>query len=262
MNRLVEAATGVAARLAGRQVAEGFDFVIEREHTRIDSLRTPLRVVLLTDLHYGPYVRRASVGRWVDAARAERPDLLLIGGDLVDRFAGEVTGLLAELGRLRAPLGTYAVWGNHDHARYGAVASFGADLARAGVEVLTNRGAPLRDDLFLAGMDDLRRGEPRLADALRGRPDGSACLLLSHNPDVLPEVPAEVDLTLCGHTHGGQVRLPGVGAVFTSSHYRRRFLAGWVRGPALGYVSRGLGVSMLPVRLDCPAELTVLDLTP
>ena len=79
---------------------------------------------------------------------------------------------------------------------------------------------------------------------------------------MLPEVPTDVGLTLSGHTHGGQVVLPGLGALQTSSRYGDRFLAGWVQGPARGYVSRGLGVTSIPVRINCPAELTILDLMP
>ncbi len=120
----------------------------------------------------------------------------------------------------------------------------------------------MRDDLYVAGLDDFRNGRPDLEATLGGRPDAGATVLLSHNPDVLPEVPIEIPLTLSGHTHGGQVVLPGVGALQTSSRYGDRFLAGWVEGPARGYVSRGLGVTSVPVRINCPAELTVLDLTP
>lgn len=105
-------------------------------------------------------------------------------------------------------------------------------------------------------------GRPDLRAALRERPAGSACPLASHNPDALPLVPIGVDLTLSGHTHGGQVVLPWIGAPFSSSRYGNRFLAGWVEGPARGYVSHGLGFSALPLRLDSPAELTLVELRP
>ena len=100
--------------------------------------------------------------------------------------------------------------------------------------------------------------------ALRDRPLEAACLLLAHNPDSLPHVPLSVDLALCGHTHGGQIRLPGWGPVFTSSEHGQRFASGWVEEPgvALGYVSRGLGTVILPARLNCAAELAVFDLVP
>jgi predicted MPP superfamily phosphohydrolase len=87
-------------------------------------------------------------------------------------------------------------------------------------------------------------------------------VLLSHNPDLLPRVPERVGLTLSGHTHGGQVVLPLLGAPHSGSSFRGRFLSGVVRGPALGYVSRGLGATTLPLRVWCPPELAILELTP
>lgn len=242
--------------------AHRFDVVLER--APLAGLRTPLRVAWLTDLHHGPFVRTASVRAWVDAALEAAPDLVLLGGDLVDQQTGTDPdeGLVAELARLAVPLGVLAVWGNHDRARFHAIDRFGHALRAVGVEVLVNRGASVRDDLHVAGLDDFRTGRPDLDAALRDRPTAGATLLLSHNPDVLPQVPLDVGLTLAGHTHGGQVVLPGVGALYTSSEYGDRFLAGWVEGPARGYVSRGLGMSNLPVRINCPAELTLLDLTP
>jgi len=250
------------AAVAGAGVAGAYRFQVVRQQLPVRGLRRPLRLALLADLHYGQYIRAGSVARWVDATLAERPDLIVLDGDLVDEDLSEDTrALLAELGRLRAPLGTFAVWGNHDHRSVRDLPAFAAALATAGVRVLVNGGARVRDDLYLAGIDDYRTGRPDLAAALAGR-DGMPCVLLSHNPDVLPEVPEDVSLTLSGHTHGGQVCLPFVGPLITSSAYGRRFAQGWVHGPARGYVTRGLGVTLIPVRVACPAELTVMDLTP
>jgi len=193
----------------------------------------------------------------------------VIGGLLVDTDGIPIAqnldadaDLVAELARLHAPLGVLAVWGNHDRSRFRRMDAFAAALEGAGIRVLVNEGVAVRADLHVAGLDDFRVGRPDLEATLAGRPATGTTLLLSHNPDVLPTVPLDVGLTLSGHTHGGQVVLPGVGALYTSSQYGDRFLAGWVEGPARGYVSRGLGVSSLPVRVNCPAELTVLDLAP
>lgn len=228
------------------------------------GLEAPLRVAWLCDLHHGPWINAATVAAWIDAAHLAEPDLILLGGDLVDHRSGRewIENLVAELGRLRAPLGVYAVWGNHDHARFGSVERFELELRTVGIRVMENRGYQVRHDLWLMGVDDVSMGSPDLCAALHGRPADAACLLASHNPDLLPQVPVSVGLTLCGHTHGGQVVLPWVGPLFTSSRYGRRFLAGWVHGPARGYVSRGLGVGYLPLRWNCPAELTILHLRP
>ena len=264
---LIGAAAVAATAAIGSSAAQvvgtyRFDVVLER--ATLAGLRAPLRIAWLTDLHHGQFVRTVSVRSWVDAALASESDLVLLGGDLVDQQPGSDPDdtLVAELARLRAPLGVWAVWGNHDRGRFRAMDPFAETLRRAGIEVLVNRGVAVRDDLHLAGIDDYRTGHPDLGSALSARPAAAATVLLSHNPDVLPEVPVDVGLTLAGHTHGGQVVLPGVGALYTSSRYGDRFLAGWVEGPARGYVSRGLGVSNLPVRVNCPAELTLLDLAP
>ncbi len=261
---LVAIAAGVGAGLlAARMVANTYRFTVERIRSGLPGLETDVRVVLLFDLHYGPYIRRGSIAAWVEAALAERPDLLIVGGDLVDGWAGEdVQPLVHELGRLRAPLGTFAMWGNHDYIRFGDPSGFARRLERVGITVLENRGTLVRQDLFLAGLDDVGEGEPDLAAALAGRPAGTACLLVAHNPEALSYVPPEVGLTLSGHTHGGQINVPGIGPLIKASHYTQRLLRGWSRQPALGYVSRGLGVSLLPLRLNCPPELTVLELTP
>ena len=258
----VAAAAAVGSSVA--QVAGTYPFDVVHERAELAGLRTPLRAAWLTDLHHGEFVRTASVRAWVDATLREAPDLVLLGGDLVDQTPGAdaEAELFAELARLRAPLGVLAVPGNHDHGRFRGSRPFVAYLQGAGIEVLVNRGVAVRDDLHVAGLDDLRNGRPDLGAALQDRPTTGATLFLSHNPDVLPDVPTEIGLTLSGHTHGGQVVLPGVGALQTSSRYGDRFLAGWVEGPARGYVSRGLGVTTLPVRINCPAELTILDLVP
>jgi uncharacterized protein len=264
---LTHAAVVAAAAAAGSSTAQAvgtYAFDVVRERAPLPGLRTALRVAWLTDLHHGEFVRTASVRAWVDAALREAPDLILLGGDLVDQTPGAdaAAELFGELARLRAPLGVLSVAGNHDHGRFRGSGRFVALLRDAGIDVLLNRGVSVRDDLYVTGIDDLRNGRPDLAAALRERPTAGATLLASHNPDVLPAVPTEIGLTLSGHTHGGQVVLPGVGALYTSSRHGDRFLAGWVEGPARGYVSRGLGVTSLPVRINCPAELTILDLVP
>ena len=249
--------------LAARAVQNAYRFEITRHRRRLPKLKQLLRVVHLSDLHTGPFIGYDAVREWVDAANAQAPDLIVVTGDFVDQWFGrDLEGLAQVLLELRAPLGVWGVWGNHDHARFADLGRLESTLNRAGIHILNNRGVRLRDDLFLAGVDDLQRGAPNVTDALRSRPQDAACLLLAHNPDFIPHVPQEVALTLCGHTHGGQIRLPGVGAVFTSSEHGQRFASDWVDEPMLGYVSRGLGTVIFPARLGCPAELAVFDLLP
>lgn len=243
-------------------------FVVSREERRIPGITRPLRLVFLTDLHLGPYLGERELQRWVDATLRLEPDAVLLGGDLVDRnYRGDLAELAAHLPRLSAPLGVYAVLGNHDHARFPRLTPMLELLETSGVELLVNSAVRVRDDLVLTGLDDFRVGRPDMAAALASAAHlrgggGGAVTLLSHNPDVIPELPGGVDLVLSGHTHGGQVRLPFLGPVITSSAYGRRYASGWVDDPMPAYVSRGLGVTSLPFRYDCPAELTHLTLLP
>lgn len=259
-------ATVAAAALGTSGVRQAHEPVIERIRARVPGLAEPLRVAFVSDLHYGPYTRGPRVALWVDAVLDTEPDLVLLGGDLVDRLAPRaLTPLIDELARLAAgPArhGTYTVLGNHEYRRLLDPRAFLRDLDAVGVTPLVNAGLPLAGGLYLAGLDDHRYGDPDVRAALADRAQGAPTLLLSHNPDQLPLIPIDVHLTLCGHTHGGQIRLPGIGPVVTSSEYGRRFASGWVDGPARGYVSRGLGVGYVPVRWDCPPELTLLELVP
>ena len=195
---------------------------------------------------------------------AQSPDLIVITGDFVDQFQrGSLEPLGSALAQLRAPLGVWGVWGNHDLERYPRGGELAKSLQQAGVQLLDNQSVRLRGDLVLAGVDDWKQGQPDLGAALANVDSTSASLLLNHNPDLLPDVPnGAVSLALCGHTHGGQVRFPLVGAPMTASVYGDRFLEGWVDAPVAAYVSRGLGVSVLPFRLLCPPELAIFDLQP
>lgn len=270
---------GMAA-LGGAAVAQGYGLGVTRHQLALRGLRQPLSVAFLTDLHYGAYIGPGSVRKWVEATQALRPDLILLGGDQLDsRMDTTPAPLLAELGQLRAPLGVYAVWGNHDYGSFGqyqgrqygpARADWHAkrdELERAfgaaGITMLRNRGVALRDDLYLGGTDDLWRGDLDIRATLAGAGNRTK-LLLSHNPDILPQLPPGIAFSLCGHTHGGQVRLPLLGAPVVPSDYGQKYAMGWVSdahgNPA--YVSRGLGMSGLPIRNLCPPEIAFFQLGP
>ena len=242
------------------------------------GLTAPLRAALLTDLHYGPLIGLRQVRGWIDRALSLQADVILLLGDFVDLDLSRQMprAFLGELGRLQAPLGVWGVWGNHDYASFGRVGPapsapdwprirdrFAAELSTRGVQILREDGVLLRPDVFLGGVDDLYFGQPDAALALRHAPAGAARLLMSHNPDYLADAPPNVDLMLSGHTHGGQVRLPLVGALVVPSRYGQRFAQGWITsGDMRGFVSRGLGLTTLPFRNLCPSEIVLLDLHP
>jgi predicted MPP superfamily phosphohydrolase len=215
-----------------------------------------LRIAFLTDIHHSLMVPADDVTHAVNLAMAQRPDLIVLGGDYVtfgDRdYVGPVAELLAPL---RAPHGVFAILGNHDDDR-----DMPAALMKRHIAVLRDartrleiRGEPLE----LAGLRFWTRGASDLARVLRKATD--TVLLLAHDPRRLTQA-AELNVpaVLSGHTHGGQVVLPGVGAVA-----RRRFqvLAGLgARDNTTIFVSRGIGTVYVPVRINCPPEVAMVTL--
>ena len=224
-----------------------------------------LRVLLLTDVHAGPFLRPRAVEEAVGKLRALAPDLVLHGGDLATSRLDDVDACLAALAPLRGSLGTFAVLGNHDHYVDDPRALV-RKLERHGMEVLENRAVVLERGgarLVLAGIDDLIMGRPDLEAALATagpRGEGAPRILLSHNPDVFFEAAARgIALVLSGHTHGGQVRLPGLPVLVRQSRYRLD--EGRYRARAAEVVvSRGFGATGLPLRVLCPPEAVLLHL--
>jgi predicted MPP superfamily phosphohydrolase len=229
--------------------------------------RGSVRIAILTDLHVGsPFNGIAKLREVVDRTNAVRPDLVCILGDLV--IQGVIGGhfvapeeIAAELRRLRATAGIFAVLGNHDawlnHDRVSDA------LERNGIRVMEEKAVRLvtpAGPLWLAGISDLWTGRHDIADALADvEDDGAPVILLTHNPDVFPLVPDRVALTLAGHTHGGQVRLPLLGRPVVPSRFGQRFAAGHVvEGGRHLFVATGLGTSILPVRFRVPPAVTVL----
>ena len=232
-----------------------------------------MTAAFLSDTHHGPFVPLSYLAEVVETTNALRPDVVLLGGDYVQRRKGlrrfrparneEIIKGVGVLGALRAPEGRFAVLGNHDHRTNPALVR--RTLAANDFTDLTNTGRWLQrgeSRLRIAGVDDIRTGRPRLGPALQGVGPGDACLLLTHNPDYVEYIrDPRVDLVLSGHTHGGQVVLPFYGAPLTSSDFGQKYRAGLVQGPkARVYVSRGIGTISLPVRFCCPPEIVLVTL--
>lgn len=230
----------------------------------LDAGLAGLRVLLISDFHAGPFLSPEALERTFERLLSLEPDLILLAGDFATVRLDEVEPTLSAFKSLAAPLGVYGVLGNHDHYT-GQPEALVRMLETSGVRFLQNCSVVLErgdDRLFLAGVDDLLCGEPRLDEALEGRPDGTASLLLSHNPDVFPEaVNRGVSLVFAGHTHGGQWRLPGLPVLVRMSRYsldQGRYQAG--RSQLV--VSRGLGATGFPFRIGCPPEAVLLTLQP
>lgn len=261
----VTVASGVG--VLGYGFAEAGDLRIERIDVTVRNLPAAFdgfTVAFLTDIHHGPYVSLSQVAGMVRTTRQLEPDLILLGGDYCLRDTKYIAPCFDALKGLRADHGVFGVLGNHDYQH--GLAETRAGMRAAKVEELTNAGVWLTKDgarLRLTGVDDLWRGKPDLAPALVGVTDEDACVLVSHNPDFAERTlrDTRVGLVLSGHTHGGQVIVPGATNPFIPSAYGDKYAHGLVEGPtAPVYVSRGLGLSGLPVRYNCPPELTLLTL--
>lgn len=220
-------------------------------------------IAVLADFHRGRLIGKEHIRQAVELANDARPDVIALLGDYVSRTDAITDDYAKLLGKLRAPLGVFGVLGNHDY--WTDSRGVEAMLAGAGVRLLTNRHALLRRDgapLCLAGVDDLWVGSPDLASALGATDPAVPRILLCHNPDYAEQIPPapRVDVMLCGHTHGGQVKIPFVGRLRLPIRHAK-YAAGWARGPNCPvYTSVGLGMVGIPVRFNCRPELAVLSL--
>ena len=225
----------------------------------------PVRAVLISDIHIGsPAMDEARLNRIVDQIKALNPDIVLLAGDYISgrdpRGAvkyGE--GLVGPLSRLNPPLGVVAVLGNHDH--YTGADKVREELARARVTVLEN-DVTARGPLAIGGVGDAYSKHADLAATLaKLRPFSGARIILTHSPDIAPDLPGDVRLLLAGHTHCGQVALFG----WAPAHqpYNPRYRCGLIRDPDhLVVVTAGLGTSGPSVRLGAPPDLWLLTLGP
>ncbi len=240
---------------------------VERVTVPIAGLHPALegfRLVQMSDLHLYPHTQPSLIRRAVALANRLAPDLVVLTGDYVFATAQAAFELGAILSELRARHGLLAVMGNHDW--WTDVETVRAEFARWSLPVLDNAGELIAVDegrLYVAGVDDLWSGEPDLEAALADRPAGVPVILLAHEPDFADEHADDgrIAVQLSGHTHGGQVRMPGQRPLVLPP-YGRKYAAGLYRVGAMWlYVNRGIGVVTPPVRLNCRPEVTLITLT-
>jgi uncharacterized protein len=225
----------------------------------------PLRVGFASDFHSGPTTHPAVVDRACRALADASPDVLLLAGDFVELHARHIDRLAPMLAEIPAPLGRFAVLGNHD--LMGDDSYVEERLQAAGIQLLTNRSTrlpPPHDDVWLCGLDDPTRGVARADCALDGVP--GTRVVLMHSPDGLLTIGERpFDLALCGHTHGGQVVLPTGHALYMpEGDLNRRFPRGLYQlepdGRRALLVSGGVGCSTVPVRLFARPEVHLCTL--
>ncbi len=272
------AAAGAAGLAAGALGVAGYAALVEPRRLRVRraALALPhwpaaldgLRLVVLSDLHTGaPHMGLDRLDQVVDRANALGGDLVVLLGDHVDHavtFGGapDPRAVAARLGRLRAPLGVLAVLGNHDWTTDGE--GVRAALDDAGVRVLEDdavRVAREPAELWVAGLADATERSPDVGRALAAVPADAAVLALTHDPDLFPQIPSRVALTVAGHVHGGQVAIPRLRTRWTPSRFGERYVSGHVveAGRHL-FVTSGVGTSTHPVRLGAPPEVVALTL--
>jgi len=225
----------------------------------------------LSDFHYEHRFSVVPIQKAVEIVNGLRPDLIVLTGDFVtvpifeqERFlrksAETAMPCAALLSRLQAP--KYAILGNHDAMANPPLIVH--TLQDHGIPVLRNRCLPIEHGnsrIWLAGIDDLLRGEPRLDLALQGIPPGEVTILLAHEPDFADQAALfPIDLQLSGHSHGGQIWIPVIGAPWLPT-MSRKYPRGLYRVKDLMlYTNMGIGTIRAPIRLNCPPEVTLITL--
>jgi predicted MPP superfamily phosphohydrolase len=242
-----------------------YDIEVTRHEIIIDDLPAAFdgyRIAFLTDTHVASFMRRGFYREVVKQVQRFAPDVILFGGDFVS-FTRHIE-LLPEilLDGLAAPDGLFAILGNHD---YWAGAGEITGILRAhGVRFITNDAVMLARGsarMPLVGIDEIYRGMPDVARAFAGLDPAKPCIAISHHPDIVDIIRGQrIDLLLCGHTHGGQIRFPFFGSVVVPSRHEAEYAAGFHRiGAVLLYVSRGIG-AIPPLRILCRPEVATFVL--
>ena len=249
---------------------------VEIRLKRLPPAWAGLRIVQMSDFHYDPHFSVIPLRHSIGIVNNLRPDLIVLTGDFVtapalldnrsqlEKAARDAEPCAAILSGLHPRLGIFAALGNHDGGTDSVIVT--ASLAQHGFTVLQNRSFPLEQNgarLWLAGIDDVLQGQPDLDLTLHGIPQDEPIVLLAHEPDIAVEVARHpVDLQLSGHSHGGQVWVPLLGAPWLPP-LGRKFPHGMyhVRDLTL-YTNVGLGTVRIPVRLNCPPEITLITLQP
>ena len=265
-------ATGAAlcvAPLAGTSFG-----ILERDRFRVTETDVPirdlpkalegLRIVQITDIHLSPFLSEKELARAVDMANEARASLALVTGDLITRMGDPLDACLRQLARLRAEAGVLGCLGNHE-IYTGTEDYVTARGRRAGIDFLRQQARMLRFGeaaINFTGVDYQRMHSEYLAGAEQWVVPGVVNVLLSHNPDVFPVAASQgYDLTIAGHTHGGQVNFEILHQDMNLARYFTPYVRGLYRaGNSSVYVSNGIGTIGVPVRVGAPPEISVLRL--
>lgn len=254
---------GNLSRVARYAIDEANSLSLERVSITLDRLPKKLdgfRIIHISDTHHSPLTSLEHISRTVKIANRLKPDLFVLTGDYVSHERKYIRPVAEELGKLEADFGTFGCLGNHDHWTDPELVT--RCFEAAGIKMLVNEGMRLDvlgSFVWLAGVDDHLVGKTDLAAALRGSYPDETKLLLAHNPLIFRQcVKNGIDLTFSGHTHGGQVkvrdpqkRLLPLRKLSSGLHSRK--------GSQI-YITRGIGTVVLPIRYQCPPEISLIEL--
>lgn len=280
--------SGVAVAGAAALGVGGWSMLVEPRRFEVSRWRIPirgldpalegLRIVQLTDLHHSAWIPLTYLRSALQAANDAKPDLIVLTGDYVRQSIAYIKPMVEAFDMLRANIGIVATLGNHDWWEDGKITQ--REFARVGIPLIDNarrfitpdRALVERSDrgLCVAGVGDYWEDTQNYAAALGDVREEMPRLLLSHNPDVAEDATflaycaggMRVDLMLSGHTHGGQISFPRIGAPLVPSRYGNKYLGGIVQGPACRvFVCRGVGLAGVPFRFRVRPEIAVIELT-
>jgi predicted MPP superfamily phosphohydrolase len=244
------------------------DFFLPHWPQRLDGFT----VALLSDFHYDPYFSIHPLRAAIPMVNGLRPDLIVLAGDFVSMpvvGAGEKAALAAEpcarlLQQMTAPEGLWAVLGNHDAGTDPEHVT--RTLQAANIHVLANQSQAIERNgarIWLAGVKDVLTQTADLAQTVRGIPAREAVILLAHEPDFADHASRfPIDLQLSGHSHGGQIRIPLLPPLYLPPLAKKYVRGIYQVGPLALYTTAGLGTIGVPMRLNCPPEITLLTLRP
>jgi uncharacterized protein len=270
-----------AMGLAGVTVAStGYGIAFGRSNCEVNHREIPihglspclsgLSIGLVTDVHSSPFMSREDMDEYVARLNDLGADLIIVGGDFVNSQTEEVYPFAESFSKLKAPLGVFGVMGNHDFYAPDP-RTVASEVNACGIRLLRNEGVVIRSkgaELALLGIDDTGSkvaAGARMRDAMADTPPSIPRILVSHRPYFLPEAAThDIDLVLSGHTHGGQVVLGTfAGVALTPAAIASKYVWGlYMSDMTQMYVSRGIGTVGVPMRINCPPELTRLTIVP
>jgi predicted MPP superfamily phosphohydrolase len=237
---------------------ERVDITLKRLPKKLDGFR----IVHLSDIHHSPFTSLEHIKRTVKIANRLKPDMFILTGDYVSHETEYIAPVAEVLGNLKSEFGTFACLGNHDHWTDGELVTH--LLRGEGIKVLINEGFRFEARgaaFWLGAVDDHMAGTVDLPAAMRGAFPDEMKLLLAHNPIILRQAArAEIDLVLSGHTHGGQVKMKAREPEKRLLPRRKLSSGLHSRKETQIYITRGIGTVVLPVRYQCPPEISLIEL--